>query len=391
MPNILQAFESHCNVKAGRPHLLDSFYPISFPSYIVFHAAEISNLNEHYNHWDLALEALKPHLQDQGIAIVQLQHGQEITTFSRFADKHLANIGFQQSSYIIKNSCGYLGTSDVFMHMASAADKKTVALFGDSYPEAEGPCWNKDYRCLSPDFSKIKPFFGRAKESKRINTISPEKVASEFLSLLKEQETGVGLSSVFIGDNYHNKNIEIIPNFFNPNAIKPDQPVNIRADLHFDEQHTASWIQGRRVNLFINANNFGDFSLLSSFKPNINRLNVFIDSSTSLDAIKGIKRTGVQMALFCKDNNQLEATRLKFIDWVVDLFSLKDKKDIDNTDDIDYTTSQFRSSKRVLSNNQAYPTLYHSENKDKDKAKLFDDPLFWGDLDHLYIFNTIDA
>ena len=391
MAHATQAYAAHCEVDSRPPQLLDSFYPISFPRYIVFHSAERNTPPECYNYWDLVLEALKPHLLDRGFNIVQLQHGEEIDTFSKFTDKHLANIGFQQSAHIINNSSGYLGTSDVFMHMASASNKKIVALFGDSYPEAEGPCWNKDHRCLSPDFSETKPFFGRYQNTKRINDIKPERIATEFLSLLLQEEAAIGLSSVFIGDNYHNENVEIIPNFFNPTILKPNQPINIRGDLHFDAQAISSWLQGRKANLFIKPDNSTDFSLLSAFKPNINRLNVFIDGNTTLEAVKSIKRSGVPIALFCKEEAQLEQVRLKFIDWIVDLFSLKEKKDLDNINEIDYTTSKFRSSKTVLSDNQAYPTLYHSTNKDKDTSKLFDDPLFWNDLDHLYIFNTTDA
>jgi len=391
MAHVTQAYTTHCEVDSYAPQLLDSFYPISFPHYIVLHTAERSSPPECYNYWDLVLESIKPYLVDSGFHIVQLQHGEEIDTFSKFADKHLANIGFQQSLYIIKNSSGYLGTSDVFMHMASANNKKIVALFGDAYPETEGPCWNKDYRCLSPDFSEIKPFFGRHQNTKRINEIKPEKIANEFLSLLNKEDTAIGLSSVFIGDNYHNESVEIIPNFFNAALLKPEQPLNIRADLHFDAQNISSWIRGRRVNLFVKPDGSSDLSWLPAAKPNINRLNVFIDASTDLDAIKNIKRSGVPMALFCKEESQLEETRLKFIDWIVDLFSLKEKKDLDNIDKIDYTTTQFRSSKKVLSDGQVYPTLYHSMNKDKDSSKLIDDPLFWNDLDHLYIFNTTDA
>ena len=326
MAHAIQAYATHCEVNSHAPHLLDSFYPISFPRYIVLHTAERASPPEYYNYWDLVLEAIKPYLVDKGFHIVQLQHGEEIDTFSKFADKQLANIGFQQSLYIIKNSSAYLGTSDVFMHMASANNKKIVALFGDIYPEAEGPCWNKDYRCLSPDFSETKPFFGRYQNTKRINEIKPEKIANEFLSLLNGEDTAIQLSSVFIGANYHNESVEIIPNFFSPSLLRPEQPINIRADLHFDVQNISSWISGRRVNLFIKPVADADLSWLPTFKQNINRLNVFIDADTDLDTIKNIKRSGVPMALFCKEESHLEEARLKFIDWIVDLFSLKDKK-----------------------------------------------------------------
>ena len=391
MSHAIQAYSAHCGVEPSRPQFLDSFYPISFPKYIVFHSAERNMPFENYNYWDLVLEMIKPYLIDNGYHIVQIQHGEEINTFSKFADKHLANIGFQQCAYIIKNASAYLGTSNVFMHMASASDKKIVALFGDSYPEAEGPYWNNNYRCVSPDFSKIKPFFGRGEEKKRINEVKPERLAAEFLSLLFGEDAKANLSSLFIGDNYHNQTVEVIPDFFNPTILKPDQPVNIRGDLHFDAQFISDWLNGRRCNLFINPGKSTDLSLLSAFKPNINRLNVFIDENTDINIIKNIKRSGVPMHLFCKEASKLEDVRLKFIDWIVDLFSLKEKKDLDNLEDINYTTSNFKSSKTVLSNNKAYPTLYHSKNKDSDPSKIFDDPLFWSDLDHLYIFNKTDA
>ena len=391
MAHATQSYSAYCEVESRLPKFLDSFYPISYSKYIVFHKAERNMPLECYNYWDLVLEAIKPYLVDEGIHIVQLQHGEEIDTFSKFSDKHLANIGFQQCAYIIKNSNGYLGTSDVFMHMASASDKKNVSLFGDAYPDTEGPCWNKDYRCLSPDFSKTKPFFGRNQDHKRINEIKPERIASEFLSVLLEKNISIGLKSVFMGDNFHNETVEVVPNFFNPTILKSDQPVNIRADLHFDAQAIAGWLNGRKANLFIKPDKSTELSLLKSFKQNINRLNVFIDSDTDIDVIKGIKRTGLPMHLFCKDESQLEEVRLKFIDWIVGLFSLKDKKDLDNSDDIDYTSSKFRSCKTVLSNNEAYPTLYHSMNPNSDSSKIFDDPLFWSDLDHLYIFNTNNA
>ena len=87
----------------------------------------------------------------------------------------------------------------------------------------------------------------------------------------------------------------------------------------------------------------------------------------------------------------LDAVRLKLIDWSVDLFSPKTKKDIDKIDQVSYTTTKFNSTKVVLSNNSKYPSLYHAVKKESSVNVLFDNDLFWSDIDHFYIYNNHHA
>jgi hypothetical protein len=384
----LEAYAEHCGIKPSEPTILELFYPIPLDKYFVFHTHSNISSPYHYDYWDLVWQVAKPLLNDMGFKIVQIQTGgDQVSTFSNFCDLKLNSLNFQQMSYVVKKSEGYIGSDDVLMHIASMYDKKILALFPDRYPQNAGPYWNNSspVTSLSPDFSTKKPMFGRPGGTKRINEILPETIVKSLISLLKGFCNKKPMTSLSIGHNYHNKIVEVVPNFFSPALVAADQSVNIRADFHFDEGFILKWANSRRVNIFMSAGS--DYKFLRRIAQNINQLNVFVDINTDPSWVKEVQKTGTNVLLLCKDTQKLDAIRLKLLDWTVDSFKLKTKKDIDNISDIDYTSTKFNSTKMVLSNNKKYPSIYHATHDEKTTSKLFDDDLFWGDVDNFYIFN----
>jgi hypothetical protein len=394
MSHTIQAYADYCGIKKlSKPYLSDSFYPICFDKYLVLHTPAKSSDISHYNHWNIVLQSLKPFLESEGIKLVQIQIGPETDTNFNLSDLILSNLTFQQISYIISKSEGYIGVDNVLMHMASMHDKKIVGLFADQYPEVNKPIWNSSssVTCLSPDFSKLKPFFGRGANKKRINEIMPESIVSAVIKLVKGSCPNIPMESIHIGENYHLPIVEIIPDFFNNGMIRPDRSANIRADIHFDSTNILNWCSTRRCNLFLNSNQIKDISFISQVKKNINQINLFADMEVDIDDVKKLSKTGIKIFLLCKDKDILDAVRLKLIDWSVDLFSPKTKKDIDKIDQVSYTTTKFNSTKVVLSKNSKYPSLYHALKKESSVNVLFDNDLFWSDIDHFYIYNNHHA
>lgn len=393
MSHAIQAYANHCGVEPSDPHLVDLFYPICFDKYLVFHTSSQASDISHYDHWGIVLQTLKPFFDSEGIKIVQIQTGAQINTKFDFCDLFLSGLSFQQISYVISKSQGYVGIDNVLMHIASMHDKKIVGLFPDSYPETNKPVWNKSAPviCLSPDFSECKPFFGRSSNRKRINEIMPESIVSSVIKIIKGYCPQEPMTSIHIGSNYHSPIVEIIPDFFNPKLIQPNQSANIRADLHLDQTVILNWAATRPVNIFINGDQIKDILFISQVKKNIHQMNIFVDLNTSNEDLKQLKKLGIKVFLLCKDKENLDKVRLKLIDWSIDLFEQKTKKDIDKNSDIDYTSSRFNSTKTVLSKNLKYPSLYHAVKDEQTIDVLFDEELFWSDIDNFYIYNRNHA
>lgn len=387
MSHLITAYANYCGVEPSKPQINPLFYPIIPEKYLILHDPLGENS---YPHWRIVLQALKPVLNKENIKTIELNTQGGETLLSSFCDYSFNHLNYQQIFYVIGGAECYLGIDDFIMHMASMHDKKIISLSLEDYPANNKPFWNKSspFISLSPDFSKEKPLFGRASKNSRLKEIMPEEIVQAVIKQIKGFCNEKPMSSLHIGDAYENSIIEIIPNFFNENLVEQNRSANIRGDLFFDQDVLSRWVSVKKVNVFLNAKDINKFLFLARFKSNIHQLNVFVDLYSQKEQLKKLKKLGIPIVLLCKDQENLSQIRINLIDWVIEDFQEKTKKDIDNFSDIDYSITKFNSTKTVLSNNFIYPSLYHAINDEKNTDKLFDDPLFWTDINHFYIYNN---
>ena len=383
MAHILEEFAKVCGTKPSKPQLSEHFFPITFPRYIVM-GCGTTEQSMTYPYWREVFELVRLHLDIQGIKIIQLNQNNYAPIPG--VDLTLEGISLQQIAYVIKNSLAVVSPSGLLTHMASAYDKPSVSLHAKYFSTTSSPYWTNGDICLNPPSDKIKPCFTDKDPFHLIKTILPETIAQGIFSILNINTT-TNHESLHVGAQYPNEIAEVCPNFFNPGLLNPTQPLNLRLDWHHGVEAAIHWSQNRKVNLFFDTPI--DIQHLSMIKPSINQLNFFITKETDINYITQLQSAGIKFKLFQKGADNIDDTRLKFIDWIVDEHTPPTKKDLDNSEKICDNT-HYKSSKIIISNNQVYASraaMLKNIPKETEEAKIIDCPEFWEDLNHYYIFN----
>lgn len=327
MSHIAEVYAKDLGAKIGKPHIIDHFYPNVEDCYVTF---QTSNKIEakNYDYWDVVISLLRPHLHSKGIKMVQVGGPDDPPIAS--ADQVLLGATFRQMNYLIKKAEAHFGVDSLPTHIASSYDIPVVSVFANLYKENAAPLWNKDSKliCLEPDFSEKKPSFSSKETPKRINEIMPEKIAQSVLDVMGIQET-VNFTTIHIGKNFHNRIVEIVPNFFGISESLRDKMINLRGDLHFDQNNIFKWSKFCKTNLFLN-DEISD-GLLEAIKENTKQI-IFqvenLDKDFS-DFFKKIKRSNINLKI-CTDNTEI-ISDLRFMYLDYDVFdtnpeeSIKDK------------------------------------------------------------------
>ena len=385
MSHLIEEYAKSCGVKIGKPKVQEAFFPILFDNYLTIQTTK-KFASRNYSYWSDVVYILKN--TDPEIKLVQV--GSTEDPRIEGVDQSLLGVtSLQQLLYIIKRSAGHVGIDSLGVHAASMYDKPIVGLYSNMRPENSGPYWNinNDAICITPDFNKKKPSYATDEDPKTIDTIPPEEIAKAVLKISKSEKTIESYKSIYLGNDYSIGIIEVCPNFINNGLIPDNQPVNLRLDWHLDLNIAGNWASTRKVNVFMDKE--VELNFFKHLKPNMNQVNYFIDENTNPEYISNLYATGVKVSLYTKNKNNIEQLRLKFIDWIVNEYKTRSKKDLDNIQEICNNTV-YKSSKSILSNGQ----IYHSKAamtlnfpRNGNPQKIIDNDEFWAELDNMYIFN----
>ena len=375
MPHILEVYAKDLGVKAtGKPEMQKHFYPNTFEKYITFHC-DTKIQSKQYDYWDVVLHIVKPFLDQNEIKIIQT--GAPDLTRINGVDK-VFTVNKKNLNYLISKSLLHVGIDSMPVHIASAFSKKIVALYSHTYKETCYPYWSskKDAITLSPDFSEKKPSFSNQEHQKRINEIKPELIAQSILDQLNIKQK-ITFKTVKIGSEFHNENIEIVPNFDGLVSNLKDKPVNIRGDLHFDMQNIINWCRFSFVNLHIKQEI--PLEILQSM-TNLKQV-VFKYTKENHDTdlnnfFKTLKTHKINIIIACDDNDIISEVRLKYFDYnVVHIEYPKNK----------IKASKFLSKKKFITNKEAFPSEFSSKKFDKSDNFVYDETSS-KELENLYLY-----
>lgn len=383
MPHILEEFSKCCDTEISKPEICDHFFPIKYDNYIVIVCGN-KKQSMSYIYWMDVVDLIKDKLSKAGVSIVQINQNKYPALKS--TDLCLESISYQHIAYVIKNAKSVVSANGLLTHIASSYEVPCVSLHGEYYPSTCGPYWGDNNINLDAFSKDIKPCFESNDPYSLINKIKPETVADSILATLGIK-TKTKTKSLFFGANYPNEVTEINPNFFNPNIIKPNTPINIRLDWDLNLQNAVNWSQNRKVNIFIDQQ--VDLKFFSYIKNSINQINFYVDENSSPEFLSLMESLGLKIKLFCKKNADKDKTRLNLLDHIVEENPNLLKKDIDFREEICENTF-YKSSKIILSKNQFYSSYFSMKNnipKNSSEEKVLDHPEFWEDKDHFYIFN----
>lgn len=385
MSHLIEEYSKSLGCRIGTPHLSDHFYPTLSEKYITFHTNGKKVPAKHYDHWSIVISMLKIYLGD--IKIIQV--GGPDDPLLPSCDEDSRGSSFKQMSYIIKNSILHFGIDSLPMHIASAYDKSSVCLFSNLYIENAKPIWNKksEYKCISPDFSKIKPSFSLTENPKRVNEILPEEIASNVLNLLGVDNDMESYKTLNIGAFYTNKLLEVVPDFIPDPSFVPQDVINVRCDYFDSDEFLKFWIN-KKVNLMVSRKI--ELGMLQHFRGSIAGMTIFLeDENFDPEYLKVLNNLNINFNLICRDKEKLSDLRLKFFDWTVEEYTKNTKKNIDFDSEICDNTF-YHSNKTIISKGKSYYSKAAWKagiEIDQSEQQIIDCDDFWEEIEHLNIFN----
>jgi hypothetical protein len=384
--HLLERYALSCGVKIDKPSIEPAFYPVPFEKYIILHPSSGME-SKNYDHYNDVINLILPHLEKEGIKIVQIGGADD----SKIKKCHALNgqTSIKQAAFLIKNSMLVVGNDSFSAHMASGLNVKSVTLYNVLYKECCSPYWSNEAQAslIESHRNGNKASFSDKEDPKTINYIYPEKIACAILDKLNISHDLHKIETLHIGKYYHLPVIEVIPDF---NALNYDinrSVLNVRMDYHFDENNLFSWAQNKKLCIITNKPVSQD--CLRAIQPSIAQLIYKPNVSTTSQQLQEIKELGIELKVIADEEEHLEEIRLNLLEWQVEIEDKKSKKDVDNNSNMCDNT-RYISSKIMLSKGKKYASKA-AWKRDIDmtdnQANIIDNPDFWDEVDHFRIFN----
>lgn len=376
MSHIAEVYAKDLGVKIGKPKITEHFYPIKSEKYIAFQGFSEAPC-KNYNYWDVVFKLIKPHLLENDISIVELATTGVTNTFG--VDESCSPVSNRHNNYIVSKSLLYLGLDEIYMHVASSYDKPIVALFSNNYKENTKPLWNSKSKTtlLEPDFSEIRPSFATEESKVRINEIKPEVIAQSVLDSLNIKET-INFKTKYIGKNYHQPSVEIVPDFFGHSPELHNTLITLRGDLFFDEEKIYQWAQTNHLNLHLK-DKISD-GLLHAISERVQSLVFYLkDADINYNKFfKKIHSLKISLKVVVEDSSILDDLREKYFD-----FDLVEKEK--QSEEIKEGTFKYLSKKKFVSRAQVYSSEFSSKKLDNSNIFTYDEDSS-KELESLYLY-----
>lgn len=376
--HLLERYATSCGVKIDKPYIYECYFPTSSKKYITFQP--FSKPAKNYDYWQEVIDLLHPYLSKNNIDIIQIGAKDDKSL------NHTFNLSGQttvpQAAFLIKNSLLHLGADSFATHVASGYGKKIVALYSNNNIENVKPYWSdpKDIILLRPEGGTIRPSYSLGENPKNINRIKSEDVARAVLGLLNIKED-INQKTVYIGSEYQNRTLEIIPDKpIDPNAIPINNPI-IRMDYLFNEEVLAFYLQFKKCIIFTNKSINED--LLKTYKANIGQIIYILEEDNDVNFIRFLKNNGISYALISYlQDDDLNKFKLDYMDYGLILSKrYPTKKSINiNGKDLRYISGRI-----VISSEGQFNSKFSWLNKNQDK--VIDTEEFWKEADNFYIFD----
>ena len=383
--HILERYALSCGVKIDKPFILEQYYPVSLDKYIVFQTSGKGNSRQ-YDYWLKVFQYIREYTKDYKIIHVGLESDQSVAGI----DLDLrGKTSIRQLAYLIKNSSLYLGIDSLSAHLAGHYDKKIVALYSYCYAQNCFPIWGKGHNqsLIEVNWAEQgKPSFSLNEKKKNINTIKPEIIAKAALDHLGVANDLDLVKTIFIGAQYHNPTIEVIPDSNSYPIFIKNKVCNVRMDYHFSEDNLLRLASICTVNIVTSKEI--DINILNSIKPKICGLNVIASNQISEEYLTKVKGLGIKLNLSGPFNDGWSALSEKFFDFKLEKDEVFTKSRIENASKID-ESCDFNSEKIIFSEGKVYSCKLFWEKKQPKldrRAKVVDDQAFWQESDYFYIY-----
>lgn len=348
--NLAEKMALDCGVKIGKPYVDKLYFPLKNDKFIIFDTRSKHQYGD-YDFFTDVYELIKKYCKQEGIEVFQIAND---NSYKIPCNKCFITINKKQEAYLIDKSLLVVGNENYSLYLASALNKKSVGLYSIYDPQNTAPVWNKESQIvIASHRDGNKPSYGQLAESpKTINFIDPYEVASKILDSLNIEHDLGKYELVHIGKNYHNRIVEVVPDFVSSPEFLAGNAINLRLDLiqALDLRTFQYWLNNKKVNIITDKDL--NVNILTPSRSNILCVTVMISDNISETFLKSCKSIGLKVKIFCSDRGRLNEFRHKFLDWNIEK-DFEDKellKDLKNLK----PSSKFVSSKLILSKGNQY-------------------------------------
>jgi hypothetical protein len=388
--HLLERYALALASKIDRPFIIPKYFPLNINKYITVHFA--TKNAKTFDYGQEVIDIIKPELDKLGITIVQIGAQNEQPLNGCYLTQGQTTIN--QVAYIIKNSLLHFGSDSFPVHFAGYYDIPIVALYSTNYIGCVKPYWGDKNKqiLLEPDRDKsgFLPSFSYEENPKTINTINSETIANHIFKLLKI-DYQYKYNTLYIGENYHHKLLEMIPDhIIELNQFGVDNII-VRMDYLFDESILAE--QLKRGKCSIVTNKSLNQNILIKYKHNIKEIVYFIEKDNDPKFIELIQKIGIKFILISfLPEEEVNKLKLHYMDYNLIIQKKLQKPDI--LKNLDLTKIYYKSGKITLSQGKFYSSLAGYKNKiemgPNKMNQLIDDPDLYKDLEYIYLLEKLD-
>lgn len=391
---LLDTYALYCGAKIDKPFIYESYFPTPFDKYVTFQA-ETPYDSRNYSYWQDVIDMIVPVLSKNGIPILQLGLAKEMG-YQRVVNL-LGQTNLHQLAYLTRRSSLHFGPDSFGVHLASHFDIPLVSLYSISMPEVAGPHFGSpDKHALFKGYERVgnkKPSYSPQERPKSIDTIRPEEIANAIFRLLNF-EFKVPFETVFTGSRYSSRIVrEMIPN--SPLVLaQPEQPIEIRCDLHFDVQILTQQLNYWQKAVLITDKPI-DINLLRHFKPRIAFVVYYITENDAPSFVRDVAQLGIPLVLVSRlSPDVIQQKKLQYYEYgVINVVNPTDETTIQNLRK-DLDVLYYRSCKIIASNGKIFKSHADEEagkvsDNEFEYHRVIDSPKFWQDLDFFTIVKKI--
>lgn len=406
---LIERYALSAGLQIGRQSLAETFYPLPFAQYITLHASS-GMLGKNYPFYAEVLRLIQPLLSARDVQIVQIGGKED----APLAGCHhlLGKTTFNQCAYVVRGALLHLGNDSVWGHRAGHVGVPLVQPFG--------PTDYRNHASYDADPAKTafleshrwgrQPTFASQENPPSIALIKPEDIADAVARLLDIPHDPFARSQ-FIGSNYLQTIIEVIPNMVPAPGLLPELPFVVRMDYEHNEQTLQAILQtGRRIHLFARAPI--NLNLLAAFKAQILSYNHEIDADCPVDYVNVLARIIPARSFFSRTDDAAALADLRFrffgictIDqlahrtkdlYVKEMASYQHVSEADARIELDKALLsgilRFRTNKYLLSRDRVYLSYAHQQADQASPAlganegTVIDTETFWHETNHQMIY-----
>ena len=294
--HLLKNYAHQTSSKISDSYIYESYFPLPFTDYIIFNA-ESKFPSKNFDYFQDVLDLLTPILSNLNIKIVQTGGGKE-QGFKRVVDLK-GQTNMHQLAFLIKNAKLVLSPDSFCAHLASSYNVPMVTLYSCIQAGNAGAYFgSKERQIVFEGYKRVgnkKPSYSAQESPKSINTIMPEEIANAVFKLLGIDFI-IPFKTVHIGSRYNNSTSrEVIPNSYSV-VDHPELPIEIRADLFYDEKKLAQQLNYFKKAIVVIEDNI-NLDLLKTFKPNIQMVAYKVGVNDNPEIVKKLINLGFQIVI----------------------------------------------------------------------------------------------